>query len=280
MTRHFWGWLHGGEPWPTPRRLGRSNFAVLFWVEVICRKQNLGELQRSQYNPCEFLPWLHFLTDWNLTERANWIFLLRNEHLLRSQRLKLSTKFGLKNSQQKLGKKRVHHLPNLWKNSLPLAWRLWNRWSAKDALASAFKKFDINGDGRISEDELKRVMMVLDPSLNPGELELIFAGADLSKVRNEGREPWESFQKNYWKGKAKGIEKKRFVLDPKIRISFRFFGDKTYGDKNTVWFFTGDLYLSRKTRKVFGNQNQFPGRPADFCSKNTLQLSKIAGWSG
>jgi len=51
----------------------------------------------------------------------------------------------------------------------------------KDALASAFKKFDINGDGRISEDELKRVMMVLDPSLNPGELELIFAGADLSK---------------------------------------------------------------------------------------------------
>lgn len=51
----------------------------------------------------------------------------------------------------------------------------------KDALASAFKKFDINGDGRISEDELKRVMMVLDPSLNLGELELIFAGADLSK---------------------------------------------------------------------------------------------------
>ena len=95
MTRHFWGWLHGGEPWPTPRRLGRSNFAVVFWVEVIGGKQNLGELQRSQYNPCEFLPWLHFLTDWNLTESANWIFLLRNEHLLRSQRLKLSTKFGV-----------------------------------------------------------------------------------------------------------------------------------------------------------------------------------------
>lgn len=55
--------------------------------------------------------------------------------------------------------------------------------SDEDALASAFKKFDINGDGRISEDELKRVMMVLDPSLNLGELELIFAGADLSKVR-------------------------------------------------------------------------------------------------
>jgi len=102
--------------------VGPTSLFCFEWKWFV-RKQNLGELQRSQYNPWEFHPWLHFLTDWNLTESANWIFLLRNEHLFRSQRLKLSTKFGLKNSQQKLGEKRVHHLPNLWKNNLPLAWR-------------------------------------------------------------------------------------------------------------------------------------------------------------
>ena len=49
-------------------------------------------------------------------------------------------------------------------------------------LASAFKKFDINGDGTISEEELKLVMMLLDPSLSRPELDLIFTEADLSKA--------------------------------------------------------------------------------------------------
>eukprot|EP00435_Cladocopium_sp_Y103_P019847 s424_g4.t2 len=51
----------------------------------------------------------------------------------------------------------------------------------KAAIASAFKKFDINGDGTISEEELRRVMMALDPSLSQSDLEIIFSGADLSK---------------------------------------------------------------------------------------------------
>lgn len=52
-------------------------------------------------------------------------------------------------------------------------------------LAAAFKKFDINGDGTISEEELKLVMMLLDPSLSRSELDLIFTEADLSKESRE-----------------------------------------------------------------------------------------------
>lgn len=44
----------------------------------------------------------------------------------------------------------------------------------KAAIASAFKKFDINGDGTISEEELRQVMMALDPSLSHSDLEIIF----------------------------------------------------------------------------------------------------------
>lgn len=51
----------------------------------------------------------------------------------------------------------------------------------KAAIASAFKKFNINGDGTISEEELRQVMMALDPSLSHSDLEIIFSGADLSK---------------------------------------------------------------------------------------------------
>lgn len=39
-------------------------------------------------------------------------------------------------------------------------------------------------------------------------------------------------------------------------------------------FSPGIFTCREKMRKVFGNHNQFPGRPADFCSKNPLQLSK------
>lgn len=52
---------------------------------------------------------------------------------------------------------------------------------AEAAIASAFKKFNINGDGTISEEELRQVMMALDPSLSHSDLEIIFSGADLSK---------------------------------------------------------------------------------------------------
>lgn len=33
------------------------------------------------------------------------------------------------------------------------------------------------------QEELRQVMMALDPSLSPSDLEIIFSGADLSKVR-------------------------------------------------------------------------------------------------
>ena len=35
----------------------------------------------------------------------------------------------------------------------------------------------------IIQEELRRVMMALDPSLSHSDLEIIFSGADLSKVR-------------------------------------------------------------------------------------------------
>ena len=48
------------------------------------------------------------------------------------------------------------------------------------------------------------MMMVLDPSFNPGELELIFAGADLSKVRKRRGGALGKLSEKLMKGKGEG----------------------------------------------------------------------------
>ncbi|CAE7367777.1 CMD1 [Symbiodinium natans] len=53
----------------------------------------------------------------------------------------------------------------------------------QEAIAAAFHKFDLNGDGKISEAELKAVLQILDPSFSPADLDSIFSDADLSKAR-------------------------------------------------------------------------------------------------
>lgn len=51
----------------------------------------------------------------------------------------------------------------------------------REAITAAFHKFDLNGDGKISQAELKAVLQILDPSFSPDDLDSIFADADLSK---------------------------------------------------------------------------------------------------
>ena len=63
------------------------------------------------------------------------------------------------------------------------------------------------------------MMMVLDPSLNLGELELIFAGADLSKVRNEGGSLGKAFRKTNERERRRGL--RRSVLCWTRKSAFR-----------------------------------------------------------
>ncbi|CAJ1336538.1 unnamed protein product [Effrenium voratum] len=67
-------------------------------------------------------------------------------------------------------------------------------------IVRAFRKFDLNGDGRISQEELKRIMMLLDPSFTREDLDSIFVDADPSK---DGFVSFEEFA--HWATEPQGI---------------------------------------------------------------------------
>ncbi|CAE6941634.1 unnamed protein product [Symbiodinium sp. CCMP2592] len=57
----------------------------------------------------------------------------------------------------------------------------------REAITAAFHKFDLNGDGKISEAardaELKAVLHILDPTFSPDDLDSIFADADRAAMK-------------------------------------------------------------------------------------------------
>ncbi|KHJ48970.1 hypothetical protein D918_00088 [Trichuris suis] len=59
-----------------------------------------------------------------------------------------------------------------------------------DELHFVFSQFDVNGDGFISESELKQVMMRLGQEPNPDELRAMFKAADLNR---DGKISFEEF---------------------------------------------------------------------------------------
>mmetsp|Transcript_35112 Transcript_35112/g.111616 ORF Transcript_35112/g.111616 Transcript_35112/m.111616 type:complete len:168 (-) Transcript_35112:19-522(-) len=51
---------------------------------------------------------------------------------------------------------------------------------AADRLVETFRKWDADGDGTISREELERIFMVLNPSFTKSELEKVWKAADLN----------------------------------------------------------------------------------------------------